>query len=84
MTDQGKESLVAARERFCIHHRKQPPGTSYSGMEYVAALQRLKVAAAMQAASNVEAFFWKDAPGVTVWLCHECAGTLTLRTEPAS
>ncbi len=79
MTDQGEALLKTARERFCKHYRTSPPGTYYSGTEYVTALQRLKVNAAMQAASNVEAFFWKDAPLVNVWLCHECAGTMALR-----
>jgi hypothetical protein len=85
MTQQGEVPQgAAARERFCIHYRTQPPGAYYGGIEYVAALQRLKADAAMRAAGNVEAFFWKDAPGVKVWLCHPCAAELALRNGSTS
>ena len=84
MTEHGEELLTAARERFCKHYRTQPPGTYYSGTQFVAALQRLKVDAAVLAAGNVEAFFWKDAPLINVWLCHQCAGIVALRTEPVT
>ncbi len=85
MTQQGEVPQgAAARERFCIHYRPQTPGSSYNGTEYVAALQRLKADAAVRASGNVEAFFWKDAPGVKVWLCHPCAATLALRNESTS
>lgn len=83
MTQQGEEILNAAQERHCIHYRAQPPGNYYSGTEYVAALQRLKGNAAMRAARNVEAFFWRDASAIKVWLCHQCAAIAELRTNPA-
>lgn len=82
MTEQGEALLSAARERFCKHHRTKPLGTYYSGLEFIAALQRLKADAAVRAAGNVEAFFWKDAPLINVWLCHECAENMALRSEP--
>jgi hypothetical protein len=84
MTEQIEETRRPALTRFCIHHKAQPPGAYYSGTEYVAALQRLKADAAMTATGNVEAFFWKDAPIVRLWLCHECARALALRAEPTS
>ena len=81
MMEQEEAITGAARERFCKHHRTHPPGSFYSGTELVAALQILKAEAAVRAAGNVEAFFWNDAPLIKVWLCHDCAGTLALRTE---
>ena len=83
MTDQSEEITNPAQERYCIHHRAQPPGNYYTGTEYVAALERLKGNAAMKAASNVEAFFWRDAAVINVWLCHGCADVVGLETGPA-
>ena len=83
MTQQGEEIANAAQERHCIHYREQATGSYYSGKEYVDALQRLKGNAAMKAASKVEAFFWRDASVIKVWLCHQCAGAVALRTAPA-
>jgi hypothetical protein len=84
MTERSEEPRRTALMRFCIHHKAQPPGAYYSGTEYVAALQRLKADAAVKATGNIEAFFWKDAPTVQLWLCHECARALALRAEPTS
>ncbi len=72
------ETTSTAQVRYCIHYRAHPLGAYYSGREYVAALQKLKAKAAMQAAGKVEAFFWQDAPKVQVWLCHDCAVELGL------
>jgi hypothetical protein len=83
MTDQSEEITNPAQERYCIHYRAQPPGNYYTGTEYVAALERLRGNAAMRAASNVEAFFWRDAAVINVWLCHECANVVGLETGPA-
>jgi len=89
MTQQGEAPQgAAARERFCIHYRPQTPGSYFSGTGYVAAIQRLKADVAMRAAGNVEAFFWKDAPGVKVWLprmrrhagAQECASNRLTRS----
>ncbi len=77
-TEQGEGPASTAFVRYCIHYRKHPPGAYYGGIEYVAALQKLKASAAMQAVGNVESFFWNDAPKVQVWLCHECAAALGL------
>jgi hypothetical protein len=77
-TEQSMEAESTAFVRSCIHYRTHPPGAYYGGIEYVAALQKLKASAAMQAVNKVESFFWNDAPKVQVWLCHECAAALGL------
>ena len=84
MTDQSEEIANRAQERYCVHYRAQQAGSYYTGTEYVAALQRLRGNAAMKAASNVEAFFWRDAAVINVWLCHECADVVGLKTGTAS
>jgi hypothetical protein len=48
-------------------------GAFYRGDEYVAALKRLRGRDAVRVAANVGAFFWSDAPRVSVWLCRDCA-----------
>lgn len=83
MTQQVEEMGNAAQERHCIHYREQATGNCYSGTEYVEALQRLKGSAAMKAASNVEAFFWRDASMIKVWLCQQCASVMSLKTSRA-
>lgn len=86
MTEQSEAAQDAEqfRTRYCVHYRAQQPGTFYSGALYVAALQKLKANAAMHAASKVEAFFWKDAPVIQVWLCLDCAVELALLVTPAA
>jgi hypothetical protein len=68
----------AVRERHCVHHLKGEAGEAYGGKNYIAALQRLKGSEAVNAARQVEPFFWSDAPLMTVWLCGVCAGALGL------
>ncbi len=76
--EEGTLKAEAPVERHCIHHRRQVPGTYYGGEQYVAALQRLKASAVVQASRKVEPFFWGDARKVTVWLCAECAAEFGL------
>jgi hypothetical protein len=83
MTQQNTEKASAPQERYCLHYRTRPPGNYYKGTEYVAALERLKGDAAMKVARNVEAFFWRDASAIKVWLCHGCADVVGLETDPA-
>lgn len=66
------------RERKCIHHQKGASGQSYSGADYLRALQRLRGDAALRMARKVPPFFWTDAPHIRVWLCHDCAAEIRL------
>ena len=61
------------RERECIHRRAGAEGDFYGGEQFVRALQRMRGEAALALARKVGAFFWSDAPRVSVWLCHDCA-----------
>ena len=78
MSSQGVVAEQRMRERHCVHRSQGAPGEFYRGEQYVAALQRLRSAAAMRVTGKVEAFFWADAPRVKVWLCHDCATEIGL------
>jgi len=66
------------RERECVHRRTGSGGDFYAGEQFVSALQRVRGEAAVELARKVGAFFWSDAPRVSVWLCHDCAGEASL------
>jgi hypothetical protein len=66
------------RERECVHRRTGSDGDFYAGEQFVSALQRLRGGAAAELARKVGAFFWSDAPRVSVWLCHDCAREASL------
>lgn len=68
----------AQRERECVHRQTGAAGDFYAGDRFVAALQRMRGAAALALARKVGAFFWADAPRVSVWLCHGCAREASL------
>ena len=70
---QLSETQEAHLERQCIHRLDGAAGQIYAGASYVAALQRLRGEQAQRMTRKVEAFFWQDAPQVTVWLCRDCA-----------
>ena len=70
------------RERECIHREEGADGDFYNGVFYIQALQRLRVADAVQMASKVTSFFWADAPQILVWLCDDCATQLRLTDTP--
>jgi hypothetical protein len=69
-------------ERECIHREEGAEGEFYNGVFYVQALQRLRVAEAVQVSGKVSSFFWSDAPHILVWLCRECAAELRLTDTP--
>jgi hypothetical protein len=71
------------RVRECVHRASGTGGEYYEGSTYLKYLQRLRTAAAMQAASKVTAFFWADAPQILVWLCRDCAAELGLEERDA-
>ena len=73
MSGQGVIVEYTVRERHCIHRSLGATGEFHRGEQYVAALQRLRSAAATMVTSKVEAFFWADAARVRVWLCRDCA-----------
>ncbi len=64
--------------RRCIHNRQGAAGDYYGGAQYLAALQRLRASAALEAARKVDALYWQDAPKVRVLLCADCARGLGL------
>jgi hypothetical protein len=66
------------RERECVHRRTGAGGDFYAGEQFVSALQRMRGDDAVTMARKVGAFFWSDAPRVSVWLCHECAREASL------
>ena len=66
------------RERECAHRRTGALGDFYAGEQFVSALQRMRGGDAVTMARKVGAFFWSDAPRVSVWLCHECARETSL------
>ena len=78
MSSHGVGIEPVMRERHCSHWSQGAAGEFYRGEQYVAALQRLRSAAAMRVTGNVEAFFWADAPRVRVWLCRDCATAIGL------
>jgi hypothetical protein len=53
-------------------------GDFYSGEQFVSALQRMRGGEAVELARKVGAFFWSNAPRVSVWLCQECAREASL------
>jgi hypothetical protein len=61
------------RERECVHRRAGAEGDFYGGSQFIRALQRMRGEAALTMAQKVGAFFWSDAPRVSVWLCRDCA-----------
>jgi hypothetical protein len=61
------------RERECVHRRAGAGGDFYGGVQFIRALQRMRGESALAMAHKVGAFFWSDAPRVSVWLCHGCA-----------
>jgi hypothetical protein len=70
------------RERECVHRRMGAGGDFYAGEQFVSALQRMRGGVAVAMARKVGAFFWSDAPRVSVWLCQECARDASLaRTD---
>lgn len=75
MKDQTTEAPAEEtyRERECVHRRAGAEGDFYGGEQFVLALQRMRGEAALAMARKVGAFFWSDAPRVSVWLCHACA-----------
>ena len=75
VTDVTTEPPVeqSQRERECVHRRAGAAGDFYPGERFVSALQRMRGDAALALARKVGAFFWSDAPRVSVWLCHGCA-----------
>lgn len=66
------------KERECVHRRTGADGDFYPGARFVHALQRMRGEAALALARKVGAFFWEDAPRVSVWLCRECAREASL------
>lgn len=80
MTDATTEptSEQPQQERECVHRRAGAAGGFYSGEVYVSALQRMRGESALALARKVGAFFWSDAPRVSVWLCHDCARQASL------
>ena len=66
------------RERECVHRRTRSGGYFYAGEQFVSALQQMRGGAAVVLARKVGAFFWSDAPRVSVWLCHDCASEVSL------
>ena len=71
------------QERECVHRRAGAAGDLYAGKAFVSALQRMRGEAALALARKVGAFFWSDAPRVSVWLCHACAREASLRRPEA-
>ena len=71
------------RERECVHRQTGASGDFYAGDQFVSALQRMRGGAALALARKVGAFFWADAPRVSVWLCHDCAREASLRRPDA-
>ena len=67
------------RERYCIHRDGNAAGDYYRGDTYVNSLQRARGPRAYEIAQGVGPFFWADAPHMRVWLCGECAQTLSVR-----
>jgi hypothetical protein len=67
------------RVRECIHRAEGVSGEFYRGSAYVKHLQRLRMDAALSAASKVTPFFWADAAQILVWLCRNCAVEVGLR-----
>jgi len=61
------------RERECVHRRAGAEGDFYGGVQFIRALQQMRGEAALAMAQKVGAFFWSDAPRVSVWLCRACA-----------
>lgn len=58
-------------------------GDFYAGDRFVSALQRMRGEAALALSRKVAAFFWADAPHVSVWLCHGCAREASLKRPDA-
>jgi len=75
---QPSKAQKAHLERHCIHRLDGVVGQLYAGESYVAALQKLRGEQAQRMARKVGAFFWQDAPKVTVWMCRDCAVELGL------
>lgn len=71
------------QERECVHRRTGAAGEFYAGDRYVSALQRMRGGAALALARKVGAFFWEDAPRVSVWLCRGCAREASLARPEA-
>lgn len=69
----GAPAEQPRRERECVHRRAGAEGDLYGGEQFVRALQRMRGEAALAMARKVGAFFWSDAPRLSVWLCRDCA-----------
>lgn len=78
MSQGGQQREEEALVRRCVHSRRGTAGTNYGGTQYLAALQRLRASAAVEAARKVDALYWQDAPKVRVLLCEDCARELGL------
>ena len=78
MSQGGQQRGAEALVRRCVHSRRGAAGTDYGGSQYLAALQRLRATAAVEAARKVDALYWQDAAKVRVLLCADCARELGL------
>lgn len=74
------EKIQLKRERQCIHREgSSAAGEYYRGDVYISSLQRVRGPVAFEIAQRVGPFFWADAPHMKVWLCHECASSLSVK-----
>lgn len=78
MSHGGQQREEEAVVRRCVHSRRGAAATDYGGTQYLAALQRLRAGAALEAARKVDALYWQDAPKARVLLCADCARELGL------
>ncbi len=72
------EKLQSKTERQCIHRESGTTGEYYRGDTYINSLQSVRGPIAFEIAQRVGPFFWADAPHMKVWLCSECAQTLSI------
>ena len=73
MSREGQQRAEEALVRRCVHSRQGAAGAYYGGTQYLAALQRQRASAAVEAARKVEPLYWQDAPKMKVLLCADCA-----------
>ncbi len=73
------EKIQLKTERQCVHREGNTSGEYYRGDTYINSLQRIRGPIAYEIAQRVGPFFWADAPQMKVWLCHECASSLSVK-----
>lgn len=73
------QQLQLKTERQCVHRANGAVGEYYRGDTYINSLQKVRGPHAFEIAQRVGAFFWADAPRMRVWLCSECASTLSVK-----